>query len=158
MTQQMTRQDNERHSSDTNNNNGNNIIDSSLRSESTHNNSAHEKFLQWLSDNCPYIFKHYKLLSDVELEKLKQKYGSEAIAEECANIENRVDLRKRYSNLYRTLLNWLKKRQDERTATHINGARGFSHGATTTTDEQLVADTYDLINEARARENLDYSF
>lgn len=71
--------------------------------------SRHERFLQWLADNCPYIAGHYKMPSDVLLAKLINTYGAEAVAEECLNIENRTDLRKRYSNLYQTLNNWLKK-------------------------------------------------
>lgn len=71
--------------------------------------SRHERFLQWLADNCPYISGHYKLPSDVLLAKLINTYGAEAVSEECLNIENRTDLRKRYSNLYQTLNNWLKK-------------------------------------------------
>lgn len=71
--------------------------------------SRHERFIKWLADNCPYIAGHYKLPSDVLLAKLINTYGAEAVAEECLNIENRTDLRKRYSNLYQTLNNWLKK-------------------------------------------------
>lgn len=71
--------------------------------------SARERFEGWLKDNCPYIFKNMTLLTDAEFEKLKSKYSSEMIADVCSDIENRKDLRKRYTNLYRTLLNWLKK-------------------------------------------------
>lgn len=71
--------------------------------------SRHERFIKWLADNCPYIAGHYKLPSDVLLAKLVNTYGVEAVANECLNIENRTDLRKRYSNLYQTLNNWLKK-------------------------------------------------
>ena len=93
-------------------------IDSSQSSESAHINSAREDFEKWLGESCPYISKHYKLLSDEELMKLKSEYGSKAIAEECMNIENRVDLRKKYSNLYRTLLNWLKRNNHGTTQTN----------------------------------------
>lgn len=95
------------------------IIDSSLHSESPLSNDnvsapAQESegirlFKGWLESNCPYIFKHYTLPTEKELEKLKQQYGSNTIAETCQQIENRKDLRKRYSNLYRTLLNWMKR-------------------------------------------------
>lgn len=95
------------------------IIDSSLHSESPLSNDnvsapAQESegmrsFKSWLESNCPYIFKHCTLPTEKELEKLKQQYGSNTIAETCQQIENRKDLRKRYSNLYRTLLNWMKR-------------------------------------------------
>lgn len=71
--------------------------------------SARERFDGWLKSNCPYIFKNMTLLTNAEFEKLKSKYSSEMIADVCSDIENRKDLRKRYTNLYRTLLNWLKK-------------------------------------------------
>jgi len=67
------------------------------------------KFEEWLKKNCPYIFGHFTLLKEEELSKLKLQYGSKAIAEMCEQIENRKDLRKNYTNLYRTLLNWLKR-------------------------------------------------
>ena len=81
--------------------------------ESTIHQSACERFEAWLSEHCPYIRKHYKMMTEAELGKLKQQYGAELIAETCSDIENRIDLRKRYSHLYRTLLNWLKKRNED---------------------------------------------
>jgi hypothetical protein len=86
--------------------------------ESTIHQSACERFEAWLSEHCPYIRKHYKMMTEAELEKLKQQYGSELIAETCSDIENRIDLRKKYSHLYRTLLNWLKKRNENNRTTN----------------------------------------
>jgi hypothetical protein len=71
--------------------------------------AAIDGFLDWLKDNAPYIARNFShTLTSDELKKLKQTYGSERIAETILQIENRKDLRKRYTNLYRTLLNWLK--------------------------------------------------
>lgn len=105
-------------------NDNDNVSDSD--SVLTYNNtptptSRHERFLQWLADNCPYIAGHYKLPSDVLLAKLINTYGAEAVAEECLNIENRTDLRKRYSNLYQTLNNWLKKDYGENRKDNTQG-------------------------------------
>lgn len=104
---------------------GEEIIDSSLHSESplsndnvsalTHSPRPNNAFEVWLQQNCPYIYSHYKLPTDTELAKLKTSYSSETIADTCSQIENRKDLRKKYSNLYRTLLNWLKRRGVENT-------------------------------------------
>ena len=104
---------------------GEEIIDSSLHSESPLSNDnvstlmqsprTNNAFEEWLKENCPYISKHYTLPNEKELSKLKEKYSSEQIAETCAQIENRKDLRKKYTNLYRTLLNWLKRRDVENT-------------------------------------------
>lgn len=71
--------------------------------------TRHDRFLQWLADNCSYIAGHYKLPSAELLDKLIAKYGAEQVAEQCLNIENRTDLRKRYTNLYQTLNNWCKR-------------------------------------------------
>ena len=82
--------------------------------ESTRTTScAIAAFESWLKVQCPYIYGHYTLLSDAELAKLKEKYSSEDIANTCAQIENRKDLRKNYTNLYRTLLNWLKRNAND---------------------------------------------
>lgn len=72
-------------------------------------NTREKLFAQWLESNCPYIAKHYTLPTETEFEKLVNAYGAEMVADTCQQIENRADLRKRYTNLYRTLLNWLKK-------------------------------------------------
>jgi hypothetical protein len=71
--------------------------------------SAIEGFNQWLQEEAPYIARNFThTLTAEELDRLKSKYSSEKIAETVLRIENRKDLRKRYTNLYRTLLNWLK--------------------------------------------------
>jgi hypothetical protein len=86
----------------------------------TRENTPYGKFLKWLKDNCPYIATHYKLPKESEFAKIYEQYGGMAIAVECENIENRVDLRKRYSNLYRTLLNWLKRNDSKRNNPTVN--------------------------------------
>ena len=86
--------------------------------ENAHTPSACERFSAWLSQECPYIAAHLKPLTDAELDKLKQQFGTEAIMEVCCEIENRKDLRKNYTSLYRTLLNWLKKRNENNRTTH----------------------------------------
>lgn len=75
--------------------------------------SEHEKFIDWLAVSCPYISEHYVLLTEIEYNKLINSHELEAIKETCEQIENRIDLRKKYTNLYRTLLNWLKNYENE---------------------------------------------
>lgn len=73
-----------------------------------------KKFLNLLNTECPYISKHYThLLTESEFERLLDKYTSKDIWATVQQIENRVDLRKKYTNLYRTLLNWLKNNVKE---------------------------------------------
>lgn len=71
------------------------------------------KFDAWLDEHCPYIAKHYTRPSDAELQKLIEQYGAQQVADVCEQIENRADLRKKYTNLYRTLLNWLKRETEK---------------------------------------------
>ncbi len=68
----------------------------------------YEKFLKIVETEAPYVFKHLKLPTIGEFEKLKAKWEGTEIYNELLQIENRKDLRVRYVNLYRTLLNWLK--------------------------------------------------
>lgn len=67
------------------------------------------KFNEWLKDHCPYIYANLKLPTEEQVEKLKQMYGAQLIADTCMQIENRKDKRKTYVNLYLTLRNWLKR-------------------------------------------------
>lgn len=60
--------------------------------------------------NAPFIYNHFEhLITTEELSKLKEKYSGSLISETILAIENRADLRKKYKNLYRTLITWLKK-------------------------------------------------
>jgi len=79
-------------------------------------NPDFEKFESWIKSNAPYCANpaHLQQLTEVEFLKLKEKYKSEQIADTIQQIENRKDLRKKYTNLYRTLLNWLKTNYDEK--------------------------------------------
>lgn len=101
--------------------------------------SACEAFHEWLNKECPYIATHYKLLTEEEFEKLKMSYGSQAIAEQCSNIENRKDLRKKYTNLYRTLLNWLKRNNHATTQTNQQPYHDSDHPTTEQLRQQTAA-------------------
>lgn len=112
----------------------------------THSLSACERFAAWLSSECPYIATHLKPITDAELDKLKQQFSTEAIMEVCHEMENRKDLRKRYTNLYRTLLNWLKKRNENNRTTHP-----------TTTKEQRLQSAYGLMQRMAAEDGITLS-
>lgn len=104
--------------------------------------TRYERFLDWLKAECPYIAAHYKLPSEELFTKLLDKYGGEAIAEQCANIENRADIRKRYTNLYQTLNNWLKR--------ETNGNNKDDNAESSR--EQRAAAVADLITRLRAED------
>lgn len=75
-------------------------------------NSDYQKFQDWLGKHAPYCsnVKNFpSQITETEFIRLKAKYTAKEIAETIEQIENRKDLRKRYTNLYRTVLNWLKR-------------------------------------------------
>lgn len=70
------------------------------------------KFNDWLERKAPFCSNPKNFSSQIteaEFLKLKEKYSGKQIADVIEQIENRKDLRKRYTNLYRTVLNWAKK-------------------------------------------------
>lgn len=81
-------------------------------SPSASSNPDFLKFNDWLKRNAPYCSNAKNFSSQIteaEFLKLKEKYTGKQIADIIEQIENRKDLRKRYTNLYRTVLNWAKK-------------------------------------------------
>ena len=95
----------------------------------THNvTTRKQRFDAWLQKECPYIAKRYKLPTDEQLERLCSQYGEQMVAEVCGQLENRADLRKRYTDLYRTLLNWCKREKE-------HGERRFNESAGQRADE-----------------------
>lgn len=70
------------------------------------------KFNDWLKRKAPFCSNPKNFSSQIteaEFLKLKEKYTGKQIADIIEQIENRKDLRKRYTNLYRTVLNWAKR-------------------------------------------------
>ena len=63
---------------------------------------------KWMEKHTPYIYANIRPLTQAEFNCLVEKYNSTQICDTLSQIENRKDLRKNYTNLYRTLLNWLK--------------------------------------------------
>lgn len=76
----------------------------------------YSRFQQWLAKECPYIPKHFeKTISEREFEKLLETYSARQLCDVISEINNRGDLRKRYTDLYRTVLNWLKRENTPKT-------------------------------------------
>lgn len=75
-------------------------------------NPDYLKFNDWLKRKAKYCSNPKNFpsqITEAEFLKLKEKYTGKQIADVIEQIENRKDLRKRYTNLYRTVLNWAKK-------------------------------------------------
>lgn len=74
------------------------------------------KFQDWIKRKAPFCSnpKNFPVqITESEFFKLKAKYTGQEIADTIEQIENRKDLRKRYTNLYRTVLNWAKKEYEK---------------------------------------------
>ena len=156
LTQQITQQEAGSHTAHTKHNNGNINKDSSLRSEST---------LFDMEEEFP--FKDFWELYDKKVGK-----------SDCQKVYAKISLKDRkaifeYLPKYiqaqpvkqfrKNPLSFLHQRswEDEIIIRNRNETTSASTGCRTAgspTNEQLVNDTYDLINEARARENVDDSF
>ena len=76
-------------------------------------NEDYIKFKEWIRQKAPYCANPQNFpssqITEAEFLKLKLVYTGQQIAEVIEQIENRKDLRKKYVNLYRTVLNWAKK-------------------------------------------------
>lgn len=46
--------------------------------------------------------------------KLRERFGASPMSEIVQQIENRKDLRKRYTSLYLTMFNWLKRNYEDK--------------------------------------------
>ena len=80
-------------------------------------NDDYIKFRKWMKENCPFCDNPKNFassrISEKEFEELKSKFTGLEIASVILEIENRKDLRKKYCNLYRTTLNWLKNNRNK---------------------------------------------
>lgn len=65
------------------------------------------KLDKWMEEKTPYIYENIRHINEKEYKALMARYTIAQICDMLQQIENRKDLRKRYTNLYRTLLNWL---------------------------------------------------
>jgi hypothetical protein len=116
-TQQATQREKKRHSGDTNIKKEKEriILKESANADKKSERKFHPDFLKfnkWLAQNAPFCAnpKNFeKQISEELFFKLKEKYNGEQVAYIIGQIENRKDLRKRYTDLYRTILNWAKK-------------------------------------------------
>ena len=116
--QQVTQLPKKRHTGDTNTKKEEEIKKKALSNESEKEKflsslscetKDYKNFVDWLIRNAPYCFVHMKLPTEKEMGKLKSKYSGKELSEIVEKIENRSDLRKKYVNLYRTVLDWSKR-------------------------------------------------
>ena len=80
-----------------------------VSSETKTNNEAFEKFNKWLDSETTFVRKIKKQMTEEQFMKLKKTYNSTQIMNTILNLENYKDATKRYTSVYLTVNNWLKK-------------------------------------------------
>ncbi len=81
-------------------------------------NPEYARFVAWVRDNAPYCYDPSNWRTGItaaQFEALREKHGytSNQIALTVAEIDNRKDLRGKYTNLYLTVLKWLGRNGKE---------------------------------------------
>ena len=72
-------------------------------------NEAFEKFNNWLDTETTFVRKIKKQITEEQFMKLKKTYNSTQIMNTILNLENYKDATKRYTSVYLTVSNWLKR-------------------------------------------------
>ena len=68
-----------------------------------------ERFNNWLDTETTFIRKIKTQMTEEQFIKLKKKYNSVQIMNTVLNLENYKDATKRYTSVYLTVSNWLKR-------------------------------------------------
>ena len=72
-------------------------------------NEAFEKFNKWLDSETTFVRKIKKQMTEEQFMKLKKTYNSTQIMNTILNLEYYKDATKRYTSVYLTVSNWLKR-------------------------------------------------
>ena len=80
-----------------------------VSSETKIKNEAFEKFNKWLDSETTFVRKIKKQMTEEQFMKLKKTYNSTQIMNTILNLENYKEATKRYTSVYLTVSNWLKR-------------------------------------------------
>lgn len=72
-------------------------------------NESFEKFNKWLDSETTFVRKIKKQITEEQFMKLKKTYNSTQIMNTILNLENYKDATKKYTSVYLTVNNWLKR-------------------------------------------------
>ena len=72
-------------------------------------NEAFERFNKWLDSETIFVRKIKTQMTEEQFIKLKKKYNSVQIMNTVLNLENYKDAPKKYTSVYLTVNNWLKR-------------------------------------------------
>lgn len=68
-----------------------------------------EKFNDWIKENTPFVAKMMVQISEKEFDRLRKKYTCREVMEILTQMDNYKSILNKYTNVYRTFLNWAKK-------------------------------------------------
>ena len=80
-----------------------------VSSETKIKNEAFERFNKWLDSETTFVRKIKKQMTEEQFMKLKKTYNSTQIMNTILNLENYKDATKKYTSVYLTVNNWLKR-------------------------------------------------
>lgn len=69
----------------------------------------------WIKDTLPNVSKLKTQITEAQAKELTEKYHKKLIQETLEAMENYKGVEKKYTSVYLTLLNWMKKRQEDYT-------------------------------------------
>lgn len=72
-------------------------------------NEAFEKFNKWVDENATNVRRIKNQITEEQFTKLKGKYNSQQIMQIILNLENYKEATKKYTSVYLTVNNWLKR-------------------------------------------------
>lgn len=85
------------------------VNDITVSHETKIKNEAFEKFNKWLDSETTFVRKIKKQMTEEQFMKLKKTYNSTQIMNTILNLENYKDATKKYTSVYLTVNNWLKR-------------------------------------------------
>ena len=85
------------------------VNDITVSHETKIKNESFEKFNKWLDSETTFVRKIKKQITEEQFMKLKKTYNSTQIMNTILNLENYKDATKRYTSVYLTVNNWLKR-------------------------------------------------
>lgn len=75
---------------------------------------AYNGWLKFYKERCTHIYNRFDQLTFAQFCNLKERYGSKILSVAVLNLDNRIDLHKRYVSLYLTLHNWCKNEENRK--------------------------------------------
>ena len=85
------------------------VNDITVSPETKIKNESFEKFNKWLDSETTFVRKIKKQITEEQFMKLKKTYNSTQIMNTILNLENYKDATKKYTSVYLTVNNWLKR-------------------------------------------------